>query len=182
MIEIYCDGGCSGNPGPAGWGYLARYNNTILDRSCGPVRNEQCQIVNSTNQAAELLAFLMAIRDYMSRWISLSSRVMVISDSAYLLNGLREKWYLSWRKREKDGHWCTSKGEPVCNEWIWRAIVDNIEKLEYVGVRLEYIHVKGHSGHPFNEEADKLAGKGVGMAKLALDKDSISSVGKNDNV
>lgn len=73
--------------------------------------------------------------------------VKIFSDSKYLVNGMMlwiEGWARNqWRKKDK---------KPVMNDDIWREIHELMGKMS-----IESEHVKGHSGHPENEECDLLA-------------------------
>ena len=79
-IVVYTDGACSGNPGPAGWGVLLRYE--------GHSRELSGFLGESTNNVAELWAIqeaLMAVRDP-------RKPVMIHTDSTYALGVLSKGW------------------------------------------------------------------------------------------
>jgi len=77
--------------------------------------------------------------------------VLLISDSQYLLNGVR-----SWRFKWRDNGWMRKpkKGQemPVLNADLWRELDALADKHT---IRCQW--VKGHSGHPDNERCDELA-------------------------
>lgn len=131
MITIYTDGACSGNPGPGGWAWAiegGRYKSGFEGAT--------------TNQRMELMAVLDAIR-------SIDGPIEIVSDSAYVVNCFRDKWYAGWHKRG----WTNSKKQPVANRDIWEPLIDNV--LERGNVKFRW--VKGHSGHPMNDLVDRLA-------------------------
>ena len=73
-------------------------------------------------------------------------RVLMISDSEYLVRGVRE-WMPAWVARG----W-TRKGGAIENLDLWRALHGSLTKHE---VALAW--VRGHAGHPKNEFANELA-------------------------
>ena len=73
-------------------------------------------------------------------------RLLVVSDSEYLVRGVRE-WLPDWIKRD----W-KRKGGPIENLDLWRALH---QSLALHDVQLAW--VRGHSGHPKNEYANDLA-------------------------
>jgi ribonuclease HI len=73
-------------------------------------------------------------------------RVLMVSDSEYLVKGMRE-WMPRWRARG----W-KKAGGPIENLELWQALAD-AEKLHDV----QWTWVRGHRGHPKNEYANDLA-------------------------
>lgn len=73
-------------------------------------------------------------------------RVLMISDSQYLIKGIRE-WVPSWRRR----NW-TRKGGPIENLSLWQQLVAAASTHE-----VQWAWVRGHAGHPKNEYANDLA-------------------------
>lgn len=129
-VTVFTDGACSKNPGPGGWGWA------VPD---GPwARGAEAA---STNQRMELTAVLEAIR-------ALPDPIEVVSDSTYVVNCFRDKWWAGWRRR----NWRNSKNEPVANRDIWEPLLD-----EALGRDITFRWVKGHSGDPMNEVVDQLA-------------------------
>ena len=74
--------------------------------------------------------------------------VVVFSDSAYLVNGMQQKWYERW---EKNG-WLNYSRTPVENRDLWERILTLVRKHQVV-----FRKVAGHSGVAQNERADELA-------------------------
>lgn len=133
-IYLYTDGACSGNPGPGGYAAL------IINE------NKKYQIVgyepNTTNNRMEMMAVIEGMKE-----IKEGSEVRLISDSNYVLKGL-EEWVSAWKKRG----WKTASNKPVKNQDLWIELDSIISKY-----KVEYIKVKGHSGHKLNERVDALA-------------------------
>ena len=80
-----------------------------------------------------------------------SSQISVVTDSAYVKNGI-EGWLENWKRRG----WKTAGKKPVKNEDLWRLLQEAAARHQ---VTWEW--VKGHVGHPENERADELARKGM---------------------
>lgn len=133
-VEIYCDGACSGNPGPGGYGAILRKGSTEKELSGGEI--------NTTNNRMELTAAINALEA-----LTRSCSVSVTTDSQYLVKGITE-WIFSWIKKG----WVNSKKEPVLNRDLWERLYSLTTKH-----RIEWKWVRGHSGHPENERCDELA-------------------------
>jgi len=73
-------------------------------------------------------------------------RVIYVSDSEYLVKGMRE-WVPSWRARG----W-KRKGGSIENLELWQALLQ-----VQSGHAVAWRWVRGHAGHPKNEYADHLA-------------------------
>jgi ribonuclease HI len=73
--------------------------------------------------------------------------VQIHTDSEYLRRGVTE-WLPGWQRNG----WRTRSGQPVKNQDLWRALH---AALQPHGVTWQW--VRGHSGHPENERADRLA-------------------------
>jgi ribonuclease HI/uncharacterized phage-like protein YoqJ len=127
---VYTDGACSGNPGPGGWAWA------VPD---GPFATGAER--STTNQRMELAAALEAVR-------SLAGPLQVVSDSTYLVNCFRDRWWEGWIARG----WVNSQRKPVANRDLWEPLVD-----EVVERRIGFRWVKGHSGDPWNDLVDRLA-------------------------
>lgn len=134
-VDIYTDGACSGNPGPGGWAAVLIHGEHVKEISGGER--------DTTNQRMELRALLEALR-----CLKLSCDVTIYSDSAYLVNCFRQRWYETWRRNG----WRNSKGDPVQNRDLWEALLAEAERH-----RLRFEKVKGHAGVRWNERCDELA-------------------------
>jgi ribonuclease HI len=75
-------------------------------------------------------------------------RVLLVSDSEYLVKGMRE-WVPGWMARG----W-KRKGGPIENLELWRVLVDSAARHD-----VQWTWVRGHQGHPKNEYANDLAVK-----------------------
>jgi ribonuclease HI len=96
---------------------------------------------NTTNNRMEMMAALKGLQ-----FLPAPHHVSLVSDSAYLLNTIQNKWYLKWFEDENK----TSYERPNIN--LWHQLINEVDKHEVRAVK-----VKGHNGHEHNERADKLA-------------------------
>ncbi len=128
---VYTDGACSGNPGPGGWAWAVPGGAQAF--GADPA---------TTNQRMELTAALEAIR-------ALPGPLEVVSDSTYVVNCFRDRWWEGWMKRG----WRNSKKEPVANRDLWEPLIDLVLARGDVTFRW----VKGHSEDPMNDLVDQLA-------------------------
>ena len=138
FVEIYTDGACKGNPGPGGWGALLRYKGQEKELWGGEL--------DTTNNRMELLAVIRAL-DALKRPVA----ARVHTDSQYVQKGISE-WIHGWKARG----WKTASKEPVKNADLWRALDEAAARH-----KVQWLWVRGHSGHPENERADELARRGV---------------------
>lgn len=137
QIEIYTDGACSGNPGPGGWGAVLVYN--------GKEKELSGSEKNTTNNRMELTAVIMALNA-----LNQPCEVKLTTDSKYVCDAINNSWVYSWRKNG----WKKSDKKPALNVDLWKELLSLLEKHE-----VEFIWVKGHNGHKYNEICDALAVK-----------------------
>ena len=137
QIEIYTDGACSGNPGPGGWGAVLVYN--------GKEKELSGSEKNTTNNRMELTAVIMALNA-----LNQPCEVKLTTDSKYVCDAINKSWVYSWRKNG----WKKSDKKPTLNVDLWKELLSLLEKHE-----VEFIWVKGHNGHKYNEICDALAVK-----------------------
>jgi ribonuclease HI len=128
---VYTDGACSGNPGPGGWAWAVPGGAFASGAEA-----------QTTNQRMELTAALEAIR-------SIDGPLEVVSDSTYVVNCFRDRWWEGWIARG----WLNSQKKPVANRDLWEPLVDLVRSRGDVTWRW----VKGHSGDPMNDLVDRLA-------------------------
>jgi ribonuclease HI len=137
-VEIFCDGACSGNPGPGGYGAILRYGWHEKELSGAEAE--------TTNNRMELSGAITALES-----LKRPCSVVLTSDSQYLVKGMTE-WLDGWVKKG----WKNSKKEPVLNQDLWERLLD-LAKIH----RIEWVWVRGHDGHPENERCDDLARKAI---------------------
>jgi ribonuclease HI len=134
IVEIYTDGGCDGNPGPGGWAAV------VIE---GPKHKEIFGVErNTTNNRMEIRAAIEGLKR-----LEEPRRVLVYSDSAYLVNCMTDGWYLNWQKNG----WRNSAKKPVKNSDLWRRLLEISSRHE-----VKWIKVEGHAGNAENERAHAL--------------------------
>lgn len=140
MYIIYTDGSCPKNDGnnPGGWACVITDDETV-ELSGG----EQV----TTNNRMELTAVIKALQH-----IPEGSQAKVHSDSAYIVNCFRDKWYVKWQKNG----WISSAGKPVENKDLWETLIALTKTSQ-----IEFVKVKGHSTSELNNRCDELAGLAV---------------------
>lgn len=141
-VDVYTDGACKGNPGIGGWGALLRFDGKSLELFGGEAL--------TTNNRMELTAVIRALEA-----LKRHCRVRVHTDSTYVQQGI-SLWIHNWKKRG----WRTSDKKPVKNVDLWQQLDDLAQKHD-----IEWLWVRGHSGHDGNERADELANRGVESVK-----------------
>ncbi len=139
-VTIYCDGGCTPNPGKAGSG-VAVYRNDKLSELWYGLYEEM-----GTNNTAELGALheslLLAQKEAKN-----GNTVEIKCDSMYSINCIKT-WAISWEKKG----W-TKKGGEIKNLEIIKLayhLYNSIKK----DVTLS--HIKAHAGFEGNELADRM--------------------------
>lgn len=137
-IFIYCDGACSGNPGPGGWAAVIVYPENLVREFGGGERP-------TTNNRMEMLGAIAALSAVRDR----PEPVRLYTDSALLINGIT-KWIRGWKRNG----WMTAAGGPVVNRDLWERL-DLLTQARKR--RLTWGHVKGHAGHEINERCDAIA-------------------------
>lgn len=134
-IVLYCDGACSGNPGPGGWGSLLIFGDKQKELSGFEPE--------TTNNRMELLAPIQGLAILKEQ-----CEVDIYTDSAYVYNAFEKGWLNGWQKNG----WKTSKREPVLNQDLWKKL------LQMVSTHKVHWHkVKGHSDNEGNNRCDELA-------------------------
>jgi ribonuclease HI len=133
-VEIFTDGACRGNPGPGGWAALLRYGDAEkLISGAAP---------DTTNNRMELQAAISAL-EVLRR----PSSVAITTDSEYLRQGINQ-WIQKWKRNG----WRTSQRKPVKNRDLWQRLDELVQQHQ-----IEWHWVRGHSGHPENEQVDEAA-------------------------
>ena len=137
-VEIFCDGACSGNPGPGGYGAILRYGGHVKELSGGAAA--------TTNNRMEMTAAIEALR-----LLTRPCQVSITTDSQYLVKRMTES-IAGWQRKG----WRNSKKEPVLNKDLWEMLL-NLTKPHTV----QWKWVRGHAGHVENERCDQLAREGI---------------------
>jgi ribonuclease HI len=138
VVQVFTDGACRGNPGPGGWGAVLRFGDH--EREIYGAEPE------TTNNRMELMAAIRALET-----LKRSCRVELVTDSQYVKQGITS-WLPGWKRRG----WRAASGQPVKNQDLWEALDTQARRHQ-----VEWFWVRGHTGHPENERADRLANRGI---------------------
>lgn len=91
----------------------------------------------------EIYAVLDALRTF-------GGRVEIVSDSTYVVNCFRDKWWDGWQRRG----WLNSAKKPVANRDLWEPLINlYLTRRDEITFRW----VKGHGTDPMNIKVDALA-------------------------
>ncbi len=134
-VNIYTDGACKGNPGRGGWGTILVYGAHEKELSGGEVM--------TTNNRMELMAVISGLEALRE-----PCEVTLTSDSTYVINSITKKWLDGWEKK----NWVKSGNTPVPNADLWKRLIEAMKPHT-----IEWVWVRGHNGHPYNERCDRLA-------------------------
>ena len=139
MIEVYIDGACSGNPGPAGIGvYILK---STSNYEWQPIYELSQSIGEATNNIAEWKALIEALKYLASQERFIDEEIVIHSDSQLVVKQANNEWKI------KD-----PKLKPL------KAEVDQLLQ-NFNNIRIEYI------SRDKNWDADRLAKRAVKLAK-----------------
>ncbi len=138
-VQLFTDGGCSGNPGPGGWAFVLKHSGS------GAVKEVSGGERETTNNRMELTAVIRGLAALKRR-----CRVELVTDSQYVGKGITE-WIPKW----KANGWQRREGKqlkPVKNVELWQQLDELLAPHD-----VTFTWVAGHSGHAENERCDELA-------------------------
>lgn len=134
-VDIYTDGACKGNPGAGGWSAILVFGGREKELFGGEAV--------TTNNRMELTAAIEGLKALKEQ-----CKVNLYSDSQYLVNAINKGWLENWKKNG----WRKADKSAVLNDDLWKELD---ELLSFHNV--EFIWVRGHDGHEYNERCDELA-------------------------
>lgn len=134
-VNIYTDGACKGNPGAGGWAAILEYEGREKEL-CGGEKL-------TTNNRMELIAAIEGLKA-----LKEPCQVTLYSDSQYLVNAINKGWLSGWKQKG----WRKADKSPVLNDDLWKILSELIDTH-----KVEFIWVRGHDGHAYNERCDTLA-------------------------
>jgi len=145
QVHIYTDGAAKGNPGPGGYGVVMELVGT-------PHKKEFYEgFRHTTNNRMELLAVIVGLEKLKNP----NMKVLVISDSKYVVDSVVKKWVLGWEKKA----FAARK-----NADLWRRFL-----IVYRKHQVDFKWIKGHNNHPQNERCDELAVFACSQKNLSID-------------
>jgi len=151
-VEIYADGAVKDNGKPtavAGWAYVILLDGEKVVEENGQMTTPEGAEYEDyqSNNTGELMAVIKGLEE-----LPHPCSVTVYSDSAYVVNCFKERWYDGWRRR----NWYKSDGTPVMNRLLWERLLAQHERHD-----VTWVHVKGHDGVYWNEYCDRLAKQAI---------------------
>jgi len=145
QVHIYTDGAAKGNPGNGGYGVVMELVGTNYKKEFYE------GFRHTTNNRMELLAVIVGLEKITKP----NMKVLVISDSKYVVDSVEKKWVFGW---EKIGF----KAKKNPDLWI------RFLKI-YRQHQVDFKWIKGHNNHPQNERCDELAVMASGLPNLSID-------------
>jgi ribonuclease HI len=145
-VHIYTDGAAKGNPGPAGYG-------VVMEMVGTPYKKEFYEGFRlSTNNRMELLAVIVGLEKLKNP----KTKVLVVSDSKYVVDAVEKRWVFQWEKIN-----FKAKKNPD----LWMRFLKVYRKHQ-----VDFQWIKGHNNHPQNERCDELAVMASQQEKLSIDE------------
>jgi ribonuclease HI len=145
QVHIYTDGAAKGNPGNGGYGVVMELVGTSYQKEFYE------GFRYTTNNRMELLAVIVGLE----KITKLNMKVLVVSDSKYVVDAVEKKWVFGWEKKGfKDKK----------NPDLWMRFL----KI-YRQHQVDFKWIKGHNNHPQNERCDELAVMASGLPNLSVD-------------
>ena len=145
QTHIYTDGAAKGNPGNGGYGVVMEMVGTNYKKEFYE------GFRHTTNNRMELLAVIVGLEKLRSP----NMKVLVISDSKYVVDAVEKKWVFGWEKKNFAG-----KKNPD----LWMRFLKIYRKHQ-----VDFKWIKGHNNHPQNERCDQLAVMASGLPNLSVD-------------
>ncbi len=105
---------------------------------------------HTTNNRMELMAAIEGLKA-----LTRECTVILSTDSNYVKDGIT-KWIHGWQRNG----WRTADKKPVKNADLWQELL-----AATATHKIDWRWVKGHSGHPENDRADKLASDAAEAAR-----------------
>jgi ribonuclease HI len=144
-VHIYTDGAAKGNPGKGGYG-------VVMEWVGKPYRKEFFEGFRlTTNNRMELLAVIVGLEMLKNP----NTKVLVVSDSKYVVDSVLKGWVFGWEKKG----FVDRK-----NSDLWKRLL-----VVYRKHKVDFKWIKGHNNHPQNERCDVLAVMGSQGATLSVD-------------
>jgi ribonuclease HI len=146
-VHIYTDGAAKGNPGRGGYGVVME---TVKDGKT--YRKEFFEGFRlTTNNRMELLAVIVGLEKLKKP----NAKVLVVSDSKYVVDSVVKKWVFGWEKK---------KFVDRKNADLWKRFL-----IIYRKHQVDFKWIKGHNNHPQNERCDELAVMGAVQKEVSID-------------
>ena len=144
-VHIYTDGAAKGNPGPGGYG--------VVMELVGSTHKKEFYegFRHTTNNRMELLAVIVGLEKLKNP----NRKVLIVSDSKYVVDSVLKNWVFGWDKKGFIG-----KKNPD----LWKRFL-----ISYRKHQVDFKWIKGHNNHPQNERCDQLAVFASNQQSLSID-------------
>lgn len=144
-VHIFTDGAAKGNPGKGGYGVVMELAGTGYKKEF----YEGFRL--TTNNRMELLAVIVGLEKLKKP----QTKVLVTSDSKYVIDSVVKGWVFGWEKKNFAG-----KKNPD----LWIRFLKIYRKHS-----VDFKWIKGHNNHQQNERCDELAVYASGLPNLSVD-------------
>ena len=144
-VHIYTDGAAKGNPGPGGYG--------VVMELVGSTHKKEFYegFRHTTNNRMELLAVIVGLEKLKNP----NRKVLIVSDSKYVVDSVLKNWVFGWEKKGFIG-----KKNPD----LWKRFL-----ISYRKHQVDFKWIKGHNNNPQNERCDQLAVFASSQQSLSID-------------
>ncbi len=144
LITIFTDGASRGNPGRGGYGAILLYGNHRKELSQG--------FRLTTNNRMELMAVIAALEVLKKD----NLKLLIYSDSNYVVKAVMEGWLKKWIRTNFKGN--------IKNSDLWLRYYELAQKHS-----IEFKWVKGHAQNVMNNRCDILATQAADGNHLLID-------------
>lgn len=157
-IHLYTDGSCD-KERIGGWAFVVTEGNDPTS----PVVHMDCDsAVDTTISRMELQAVINGLLSCRTMYTTIGApppinpkvHIDVFSDSAYVVNCFKDRWYRSWLAN----NWVSSSG-PVKNVDLWKKLLYLANDMIGEGFSIEWTHIRGHQDTHWNNVCDVNAGR-----------------------
>jgi ribonuclease HI len=146
-VHIYTDGAAKGNPGRGGYGVVME--SVSMGKTYRKEFYEGFRL--TTNNRMELLAVIVGLEKLKNP----NTKVLVVSDSKYVVDSVEKKWVFGWEKKG----FVNRK-----NADLWKRLL-----VVYRKHAVAFKWIKGHNNHFQNERCDELAVMASMQKELSVD-------------
>jgi len=156
-ITVYTDGGNRNTGNVQGgqvkatdksaWAYQIEFGTQTLTGTSGEW--------GATNNRMEVMALIQAL-DRLTQLDQTEAKILVVTDSKYVLNPIQQHWLAGWKKRG----WRRSSGELV-NAELWKVVDAQLQNFPH----LDFKWVKGHANTSGNNLVDGLLNQTMDQMK-----------------
>ena len=147
-LELYTDGSCLNNL-YGGWAYYLVEDSKIIAYDSG-------MTTHTSHQRMELYSTIEGFKKVENFFDCHKDTILVISDSAYLINCANQGWYKNWIARG----WVNAQNKDVANVDLWQQLTPYFNRTN-----ISFRRVKSHEDTYYNLLCDELAREKAEMAR-----------------